>query len=210
MLLTDVLRKEWGFDGYVVADDAALNFMISDHHYVKNNLEALLVSFKNGVNMDFGDERWSGPLVFWQQLPALAQGKITEDDIRNNVKPILKARFLLGEFDPEEMNPYNKIGMDVVQSAAHREAAIEAAMMGFVLLKNADNLLPLKPNAKTVAVGACLAEIIVVYYNSDVTAVCHVADLMLLLINCRLSDRWPMTRISCLVIIHRQLRGSLL
>ena len=153
MLLTDVLRKEWGFKGYVVADDAALNFMISEHHYFNNDMDAFLAAFKSGVNMDFGDERWSGPLIFWQQIPALQQGKITEEEIRNNVRPILKTRFLLGEFDPEEMNPYNKIGMDIIQSAEHRELAIQAAMMSFVLLKNKDDILPLGTAYKNVAVS---------------------------------------------------------
>lgn len=81
------------------------------------------------------------------------QGKITESEIREAAKPLLETRFRLGEFDPEHLNPYNRIGLDVVQSEGHQELAIKAAMMSFVLLKNSDNFLPLKSSFGKVAVG---------------------------------------------------------
>ena len=62
-------------------------------------------------------------------------------------------RLRLGEFDPEQMVPYNKINMSVVQSQAHRELAINAATMSFVLLKNSRNTLPIKKKIQRLAVS---------------------------------------------------------
>ena len=59
----------------------------------------------------------------------------------------------LGEFDPEDMNPYNKINTSVIQSAEHRELAIKAAMRSFVLMKNDKNVLPLKSKMANLAVS---------------------------------------------------------
>ena len=78
---------------------------------------------------------------------------MTEQEIRDNVKPIFMMRMRLGEFDPDYLNPYTKIEVDQIQSAAHRELAVKAAMKTFVLMKNQDNFLPLKSQFKQVAVS---------------------------------------------------------
>ena len=83
----------------------------------------------------------------------LHTGKLTEQEIRANVRPLMYTRLRLGEFDPEQMVPYNKINMSVVQSSEHREQAIIAAYMSFVLLKNDGPLLPLTRKYHKVAVG---------------------------------------------------------
>ncbi len=59
----------------------------------------------------------------------------------------------LGEFDPPEMNPFNKVNMSVVQRKRHRNLAAKAASMSFVLLKNEQNILPIKKNLSTIAVS---------------------------------------------------------
>ena len=59
----------------------------------------------------------------------------------------------LGEFDPEDMNPYNEINTSVIQSSEHREMAIKAAMRSFVLMKNDKNVLPLKSKVSNLAVS---------------------------------------------------------
>lgn len=82
----------------------------------------------------------------------MSLGKLTEQEIRDNVKPLFYTRMRLGEFDPEEMNPYNKIDNSVIQSPEHRDLAIRAAMESFVLLKNRDDLLPLKGPVDRLAV----------------------------------------------------------
>lgn len=83
----------------------------------------------------------------------MKQGRLTEDEVRDNVKTLFNVRMRLGEFDPPEMNPYSKLNLSVVQSEAHRNLSVEATLKSFVLLKN-DNVLPLKAaNYKNVAVG---------------------------------------------------------
>ncbi len=69
----------------------------------------------------------------------------------------------LGEFDPPEMNPYNKVNMSVVQRERHRKLAAKAASMSFVLLKNEQNILPIKKNLGTIAVSICCHGIVVLF-----------------------------------------------
>ena len=84
---------------------------------------------------------------------SLVTGKLSEQDVRDNVKPLFYTRMRLGEFDPADMVPYNKITMAEVQSPAHRELAIQAATMSFVLLKNTNNALPIRAKMSRVAVS---------------------------------------------------------
>ncbi len=79
-------------------------------------------------------------------------GFLSRDDIVENVKPLFYTRMRMGEFDPPEMNPYNKANMSVVMSPAFQKLAIKAAQQSFVLLKNEKNVLPLTGNYSKVAV----------------------------------------------------------
>lgn len=150
-LLGDVLRDTWSFNGYVVSDNLALYMLMHKHMYVKTIEDAAAISMRAGVNLELTDDQYPG--VHWHLPDALKQGKITESEIRDAVRPLFKTRFQLGEFDPEELNPYNAIDMSVVQSSVHRELAIKAAMMSFVLLKNDRAFLPIKQNFLKVAVS---------------------------------------------------------
>ena len=80
-------------------------------------------------------------------------GFLTKDDIVENVKPLFYTRMRMGEFDPPDMNPYNKITMSAVLSPQHRKLAIKAAEKSFVLLKNEGNTLPLNAIYNKVAVS---------------------------------------------------------
>ncbi|XP_050393626.1 uncharacterized protein LOC126811774 [Patella vulgata] len=139
-LLTDILRKEWGFKGYVVSDMNALENIVEHHHYSKNYVEAAAAAINAGCNLELrsGSRKTT---VFESILNATKQGKITEATLRERVKPLFYTRMRLGEFDPSKMNPYSSVG-SVVLDDAHRELALEAAMKSIVLLKN-DGLLPL-------------------------------------------------------------------
>jgi len=75
---------------------------------------------------------------------AVADGLLTEEEIRDAVKPLFYTRMRLGQFDPPEMNQYAQLDLrDYVQSPAHQNLSLTAAMMSFVLLKNKDDFLPL-------------------------------------------------------------------
>ena len=84
------------------------------------------------------------------------KGKLTEQEVRDNVKPLMHTRMRLGEFDPPEMVPFTNISMAVIQSEAHRELAIKASAMSFVLLKNLNGALPIVDKIPTLAVSLCL------------------------------------------------------
>jgi beta-glucosidase len=137
-LLTNITRREWGFHGYVVSDAGAISNIISKHKYLKSDIETVAACIRSGCNMELGSD------VYDAQIDALKQGLVTENQLRDNIRPLMYTRLRLGEFDPDDTNPYASISMSVVQSESHRRLAAEAATMSFVLLKNVGNILPLK------------------------------------------------------------------
>jgi len=79
---------------------------------------------------------------------------LTKEEVAANIKPAFYTRMRLGEFDPPQMNPYSSIDISVVLSSEHRELAVQAASMSFVLLKNYNSYLPLKKRFLHLAVSA--------------------------------------------------------
>lgn len=86
-------------------------------------------------------------------MQAIKKGKLTMEDVTKSVKPLIYTRMRLGDFDPPEMNPYSKIDKSVLLSPAHREMAVQAASMSFVLLKNLKNYLPIRKRFQHLAVS---------------------------------------------------------
>ncbi|XP_071113488.1 uncharacterized protein [Haliotis cracherodii] len=144
-LLTDILRTEWGFKGYVVSDEAAIENIITKHHYLNNSVDTVTACVKAGCNLELSF--FNAEQVFLSVVDAVKQGKLTEDEVRIRIKELFNVRMRLGEFDPPEMNQYTKLNISIVQGEAHRNLAVEAALKTFVLLKNQDNVLPLKPSS---------------------------------------------------------------
>lgn len=146
-LLNDILRNEWGFDGYVVSDCWALvDFYNEGHHeVVQTEAEAAAMAFTNGTDVNCGS-------VSPHLATAVEEGLISEEQINIAVKRLLLARFKMGQFDPDEMVSYSSIPYSVVDSKAHQELALEAARKSMVLLKNDKNTLPLSKEIKKVAV----------------------------------------------------------
>jgi beta-glucosidase len=141
-LLTDILRTGMNFTGYVVADDDALVNIHTGHHYVDTNEEAAIVALNAGVNLELADS--PGATMFELLHQAYIEGKIDNKTLIERVKPLMYTRMRLGEFDPLEMNDYNKIPMDIIQSEPHRNLARQTTLQSFVLLKNQDNFLPIR------------------------------------------------------------------
>ncbi|MDN3620778.1 glycoside hydrolase family 3 C-terminal domain-containing protein [Polaribacter undariae] len=138
MLLNDILRKEWGFKGYVVSDCGAPTYLKKSHHYVSNDTLAAKVAIEAGLDLECGDNIYKKYLI-----PALEQGLITEELINQSVRRILESRFKLGIFDPKENNPYTRISPDVIGSQKHQNLALETSRQSIVLLKNQNKILPL-------------------------------------------------------------------
>ncbi|XP_015264217.1 PREDICTED: beta-xylosidase/alpha-L-arabinofuranosidase 2-like [Gekko japonicus] len=141
-LLTDILRKEWGFNGYVVSDEGAVELIMVGHLYTHSFLETAIVSVNAGCNLElsYGMRR----NVFTHIPEAVAKGNITLEMIKDRIRPLFLTRMRLGEFDPPTMNPYNALGLKDIQTEAHRQLALDAAIQSFVLLKNNHGTLPLK------------------------------------------------------------------
>jgi len=146
-LLTDILKNQWGFEGFVVSDLGGVNTMVRGHEQGQMTFEdAVAKSLIAGC--DFSDAE------FMRYIPAaVRQGKLPEERLNDAVYRVLRDRIRLGEFDPPEMVPFSKISPGVIGNAEHIALALKVAQKSIVLLKNDANLLPLdKSKLKKIAV----------------------------------------------------------
>jgi len=160
-LMTDILRGEWKFGGYVVSDCGAIDDIYLRHKYLKTEAEASALAVKAGTDLTCGSE-------YRSLVKAVKDGLISESEINVSVKRLMTARFRLGMFDPPEMVRYAQIPFSENDSPAHRELALQAARESMVLLKNDNHTLPLKKDIKTVAVigpNADVLEVLLGNYN---------------------------------------------
>jgi beta-glucosidase len=152
-LLTDTLKNDWGFQGFVVSDLGGIHTMVQGHE--KNQMtyeDAVTQSLMAGC--DFSDKE------FQDNIPAAVHdGKLTEARLDDALTRLLRVRFRLGEFDPFASVPYSKISPDVINSEEHGALALKVAQESIVLLKNEKGFLPLDKNKiKTIAVFGPLAD----------------------------------------------------
>jgi beta-glucosidase len=145
LLLEDILRGEWGFQGHVVSDCGALTDFHANHKVTKDASETVALALKRGC--DIGCDH-----VYSEIPEAIERGLITEADVDCALARTLGTRFKLGMFDPPEDVPFASIGMEVVACDAHRQLAYRAATKSIVLLKNKNNILPIKPTARKIFV----------------------------------------------------------
>lgn len=159
LLLDDILRGEWGFDGHVVSDCMALSDFHLNHKVTKDAAESAALALQYGC--DLGCDH-----VFNEIPTAIERGDTTEALVDRALERTLGTRFKLGMFDPNEEVPFASISTDVVASDVHRQLAYEAATEAVVLLKNQNNVLPIKPSTKKVFVtGPTAASIEVLLGN---------------------------------------------
>lgn len=155
------LAKEvWakGKDFFVVTDAFAPDNLIHSQAYYPDGAQSHAGMIKAGIDSMTQDNENSTNTINNIKV-ALAQGLITEKDIDNGVKNILRVRFHLGEFDPAERNPYAKLGIAEIAADDHGKLALQAARKQIVLLKNNENALPLAQNrVKKIAVIGPLAD----------------------------------------------------
>lgn len=147
--LTDILRHEWGFRGYVVSDSEAVEFLYSKHRVAKDAVDGAAQTVNAGLNVR---TNFTMPDQFILPLrQAIAEGKVSEQTINDRVADVLRVKFMMGLFD----NPYKGSvkGLDkIVHSVEHQAVSMRAALESIVLLKNESNLLPLRKDLKKVAV----------------------------------------------------------
>ena len=147
--LTEILRQEWGFKGYVVSDSEAVEFISSKHKVANTYEDGIAQAVNAGLNIR---THFTPPADFILPLrKAVADGKISQETLDKRVAEILRVKFWLGLFD----NPYRGNGKQaeqIVHSKEHQAVSLEAARQPLVLLKNEMNLLPLSKSLRSIAV----------------------------------------------------------
>ena len=152
-LLTDILRKEWGFKGFVLSDLGAIRMSLENHHTAATVPDALAQTIKAGLDMQFYD--WPHPVFLQAMQTALQQGLLSTAQLNRAVADVLRVKFLLGLFD----HPYTDGALieKTFHTAAHRELALRAAQESICLLKNEGHILPLGAGVHSVALIGPLA-----------------------------------------------------
>ncbi|UCS93335.1 glycoside hydrolase family 3 C-terminal domain-containing protein [Echinicola marina] len=135
-LLNQVLREQWGFEGYVVSDCGAIQDIHTGHKIASTAAEAAAIGVSGGCDLNCGN-------YYAHLTEAVEEGLVSEEEIDVAVKRLFLARFKLGMFDPEEAVSFAQIPFGIVCSEAHNTLARQAAQKSMVLLKNKDDLLPL-------------------------------------------------------------------
>jgi len=144
-ILENILRNEWGFEGYVVSDCWAVSDFFRFQDYSADAAEASAVAVKNGTDLNCGNS-------YPHLTEAVKRGLIDEAEIDKAVKRLFTARFKLGMFDDNEDVPYAQIPFTENASEENAKLALEAAQKSIVLLKNKNNTLPLSKNINKLAV----------------------------------------------------------
>lgn len=155
LFLQDILREEWGFEGYIVSDSGAVEFLYEKHRVAPTPLDAIRVSVEAGLNIRTHftqPEEYADPL-----LELVESGKISMDTIDSRVADILRVKFRVGLFD----DPFRTESIDTdkaVRSQENMEIARQASRESIILLKNDGDLLPLEGDYGRVLVTGPMAD----------------------------------------------------
>ncbi|MFI3281140.1 MAG: glycoside hydrolase family 3 N-terminal domain-containing protein [Rikenellaceae bacterium] len=179
-LLTDVLREDWGFDGYVTSDCGAIVDIFRYHKLVPTAEEAAALAVKSGLNLNCGS-------VYRDNIPrAVGMGLVDEECVDSLLYKLILTRFKLGLFDNPDKVAYNKVDKNIVDSQEHIDLAYRAAVESVVLLENKGNALPLKGDENMIFVTGPFANnpdaLIGNYYGASsryttfLEGICEVAD----------------------------------
>jgi beta-glucosidase len=136
LLLEDILRNKWGFEGYVVSDCGAINDIHANHKIANNSEQSAALGIRKGCDLNCGS-------VYQKSLKgAVELGLIDEGEIDRSVYRLMLARMKLGMFDPPQNVSYAQIPFNLNDRKAHNNVALEMAQKSMTLLKN-DGILPL-------------------------------------------------------------------
>lgn len=152
-LLKDVLRKEWGFKGFVLSDLGAIKMSMVNHRVAANTADAMAQTLTAGLDMQFYDFPHTELMSAIKK--ALATKQLSMNELDRAVGDVLRVKFMLGLFD----HPYvdESLIKKVFHTEASRAVALKTAQEGISLLKNDNDLLPLNSNTHSVAVIGPLA-----------------------------------------------------
>lgn len=146
LLMTDILRKQWNFTGYVTSDCWAIDDFYKNHKTHPDAASASADAVHHGTDLDCGTDAYKS------LVQAVKDGKITEKQIDVSVERLFMIRFRLGMFDPVAMVKYAQTPASVLESAPHKAHALKMAQQSMVLLKNENKTLPLSKQLKKIVV----------------------------------------------------------
>jgi beta-glucosidase len=147
--LTDRLRKEFGFRGYVVSDSAAVEYLYNKHAVATDMKDAVRQSILAGLNVKTNFTRPEDFILPLREL--VKEGKVPVKTLDDRVRDVLRVKFTIGLFDHPYVEDAKKTKA-IVNSEEHRAVALRAARESLVLLKNDKNVLPLSKQIKSIAV----------------------------------------------------------
>lgn len=151
--LKTVIKDQWGLD-FIVSDGADFVGNLTEHHYVDNHTENIVLGIRAGVDIMLDD----ADLVRWSVVDAIKKGLLTEAELDESIKRSIAIRFRLGEFDSEVKNPYANIPSDIVNCEEYKALNNRATKEQVILLEN-NGLLPLKKEkVKKIAVLGPIAD----------------------------------------------------
>lgn len=145
-LLTDVLRKEWGFKGFVVSDYGSVSGIMDKHHVAATPKEGAIKAVEAGLDMELPDIYFYGEPL----LQAANDGSVSMAAINQAVRNVLRAKFRLGLFENPYVDP--RAASATNDTPENRALAREAGRKAIVLLRNEYNALPLRKDIKSIAV----------------------------------------------------------
>ena len=144
-LLTDILRKEWGFKGFVVSDYGSVSGIVDKHHVAATPKEGAVKAVEAGLDMELPDIYFYGePLLL-----AAKDGSVSMNAVDDAVRNVLRAKFRLGLFENPYVDPL--VAAAANDSPDHRYLARDAAHRAIVLLRNESKTLPLSKEIKSIA-----------------------------------------------------------
>lgn len=139
-LLHDILHSEWGFQGHIVTDCGALNDIYSSHKTYPTRAEVAAAAIKAGVDLECGG------ILQADVQKAIDQNLLAWKDVDSALASIFRTGIKLGFFDETDASPYKNYGADSIANDYHQSLARKMAAESMVLLKNANNILPLDNN----------------------------------------------------------------
>ncbi|WP_127132779.1 glycoside hydrolase family 3 C-terminal domain-containing protein [Pseudoflavitalea rhizosphaerae] len=145
LLMNDILRNQWQFNGYVTSDCWAIDDFFKYHKTHKDATVSAADAVLHGTDVECGVS------VYKTLVDAVKQNIITEKQLDVSLERLFTIRYRLGQFDPPSMVPYTQIDESVLESEAHKAHSLKMAKQSIVLLKNQNNTLPLKRSIKKIA-----------------------------------------------------------
>src|SRR6185437_11586866 len=145
-LMVDILRNKWKFTGYVTSDCGAIDDFYETHKMFPDAESSATDAVLHGTDVECGNRTYK------TLIQAVKDGKLAEKDIDVSLKRLFTIRFRLGMFDPISKVKYAQIPITNLESQPHKEHALKMAREAIVLLRNANNTLPLNKNIKHIAV----------------------------------------------------------